>query len=86
MTEPHTGIHAPGEAEMMDETIPLLPRVEAVSPIPSGMSREKIFALLTTLTILAELAMLGVSPQTQVCTAQASYPCFGRARVANSIK
>jgi len=74
MTEPHTGIHAPGEAEMMDETIPLLPRVEAVSPLISGMSREKIFVLLTTITILVELAMLGVSPQTQVRAAKISIP------------
>ena len=72
MTDHHTGIHAPVEAEMMDETIPLLPRVETVSPIPSGMSREKIFILLTTIIILAELAMLGVSPQTQVPAAKAS--------------
>ena len=70
MAESPTGIHAPGEAEMMDETIPLLPRVEAVSPLISGMSRDKIFALLTTITILAELAMLGVSPQAQVCAAK----------------
>jgi len=79
MAESHTGIHAPGEVQMMDETIPLLPRVEAVSPLISGMSRGKIFALLTTITILVELAMLGISPQTQVRAARipafAHWPC-----------
>jgi len=72
MAEPLTHIEAPGEAQMKDETVPLLPRVEAVPPQVYGMSRGRIFALLTTITILAELAMLGVSPQTQVRAAKVS--------------
>jgi len=57
----------PVEAEMMDETIPLLPGVNTVSPLAFGMSRSKIFALLTTSIVLIELsAYLGISPQVQV--------------------
>ena len=66
MAEPLIHINAPGEAEMMDETIPLLPGIKSVSTPISGMSRGLIFALLTTVYILVELALLGVSPQTQV--------------------